>query len=137
MIFIQYRGKVTEDYARVLHRIKALVTRVLTLRKLKTTMPSLKPKVEVSLRAGVVYQITCPCCRASYVQQSRRHRTARFREHIRQKGTIGKHLSECEGAPATITIARYWQLACIIVKVIYSETSLRRTPLGNEKVSVL
>ena len=76
----------------------------MTLRKLKTAMPSLKPKVEMSLRAGVVYQITCPCCGASYVGQSRRHLTARFREHVRPKGTMGKHLSECEGAPATITL---------------------------------
>ena len=104
MIFIQYRGKVTEDYARALHRINAPATIVMTLRKLKTAMPSLKPKVEMSLRAGVVYQITCPCCGASYVGQSRRHLIARFREHVRPKGTMGKHLSECEGAPATITL---------------------------------
>ena len=104
MIFIQYRGTVTEDYARALHRINAPATIVMTLQNLKTELPSLKPKYEMSLRAGVVYQITCPCYGASYVGQSRWHLTARIREHIRQKGTIGKHLSEFEGAPATITL---------------------------------
>ena len=104
LIFIQYRGKVTEDYARALHRINAPATMVMTLRKLKTAMPSLKPKVEMALRAGVVYQITCSSCKASYVGQSRRHLTARFREHVRPKGTIAKHLMECPGAPATLTL---------------------------------
>ena len=104
LVFIQYRGKVTEDYARALHRINTPATMVMTLWKLKTEMPSLKPKVEMALRAGVVYQITCSSCKASYVGQSRRHLTARFREHIRPKGTIAKHLMECPGAPATLTL---------------------------------
>ena len=105
MIFIQYRGKVTEDYARALHKINAPATIVMTLRKLKTALPSLKPCVDMSLRAGVVYQITCPCCGASYVGQSRRHLTVRFREHVRPKGTIGKHLQEChQETPIVLTL---------------------------------
>ena len=104
MIFIQYRGKVTEDYARALHKINAPATIVMTLRKLKTAMPSLKPRVDMSLRAGVVYQITCPCCGASYVGQSRRHLIVRFREHVRPKGTIGKHLRECQETPVVLTL---------------------------------
>ena len=53
-IFIQYRGKCTEDYARSLHKSSAPCTIIMTLRKLKTTMPSLKPPVEKHLRSGVV-----------------------------------------------------------------------------------
>ena len=44
-LVIQYRGKCTEDYARALHHCSAPCTIIMTLRKLKTTMPSLKPPV--------------------------------------------------------------------------------------------
>ena len=79
---IQYRGKCTEEYASALHRTNAPCTIVMTLRKLKTTLPSLKPPVEKMMRSGVVYKITCPRCEASYVGQTSRHHT-RFREHSR------------------------------------------------------
>ena len=73
MIFIQYRGKCTEDYARALHQCEAPCKMVMTLRKLKTTMPSLKPQVEKHLKSGTVYQIQCPSCQACYVGQTRQH----------------------------------------------------------------
>ena len=92
--FIQYRGKVTGDYARSLHKINAPVTIVMTLRKMKTVLPSLKPRVDKFLRSGVVYQIQCPCCGASYVGQSRRHLI--FREHVRPSSTVGKHAENCQ-----------------------------------------
>ena len=63
-IFIQYRGKYTEDYARALHKIKAPCVMVMTLRKLKTVLPSLKPSVEKLMKSGVVHQLTCPRCSA-------------------------------------------------------------------------
>ena len=66
-IFIQYRGKFTEDYARKLHKIKAPCNVIMTLRKLKTVLPSLKPPVEKVLRSGVVYKIECAVCSAAYV----------------------------------------------------------------------
>ena len=66
-IFIQYRGKCTEGYARTLHKCNAPCTFIMTLRKLKTTLPSLKPPVEKHLRSGVVYQIECARCHAAYV----------------------------------------------------------------------
>ena len=40
---------------------------IITLRKLKTVTPTLKPSVEMFLRSKVVYEITCPCCNACYV----------------------------------------------------------------------
>ena len=64
MLMIQYRGKCTEDYARALHKINAPCNVVMTLRKLKTVLPSLKPPVDKMLKSGVVYKITCPRCSA-------------------------------------------------------------------------
>ena len=71
--------------------VPSIVARALhhmTIRKLKTTMPSLKPPVEKMIRSGIVYKITCPRCTACYVGQSNRHLQTRFREHIRNPGPI-------------------------------------------------
>ena len=95
LLFIQYRGKCTEDYARALHRCNAPCMIVMTLRKLKTVLPSLKPPVEKMLRSGVVYKLTCPRCSACYVGQSSRHMQARFREHTKNQGPMRHHLQEC------------------------------------------
>ena len=65
-IFIQYRGKSTEDYARKLHQCKAPCNIIMTLRKLKTVLPSLKPQVEKELRSGVIYMTSSvPCAMMS------------------------------------------------------------------------
>ena len=95
MIFVQYRGKSTEDYARALHKCDAPVKVVMTLRKLKTTMPSLKTKVEKELRSGTVYQIQCPSCKACYVGQTSRHLLTRFKEHTRPSAPVRKHFDDC------------------------------------------
>ena len=92
---IQYRGKCTEDYARALHKINAPCVIVMTLRKLKTVLPSLKPSVEKMLRSGVVYEITCPRCTACYVGETCRHLQTRFKEHIQRIGPMRKHLAQC------------------------------------------
>ena len=64
MLLIQYRGKCTEAYARALHRIDAPCTVVMTLRKLKTVMPSIKPPVkkrcEVELSINLHVQAVGP-----------------------------------------------------------------------------
>ena len=95
-LFVQYRGKATEHFARALHQCEAPCTVVMTLRKLKTVMPSLKPPVEKDLRSGVVYQITCPRCQACYVGQTRRHLITRFREHKSRKGPVKTHFAQCQ-----------------------------------------
>ena len=66
-LFIQYRGKCTKDNARALHKINAPCTIILTLRKLKTVLPSLKPPVEKMLKSGLVYRLMSPRCSACYV----------------------------------------------------------------------
>ena len=95
MIFIQYRGKCTEDYARALHKIDAPCVVVMTLRKLKTVMPSLKPQVEIGLRSGVVYKIDCPRCAVCYVGCTTRHWQTRFKEHLQTNKPMEKHLRNC------------------------------------------
>ena len=84
IIKVQYRGKSTEDYARALHKINAPCTIVMTLRKLKTALPSLKPPIEKVLKSGIVYELQCPRCTACYVGQTGRHLQIRLKEHLQQ-----------------------------------------------------
>ena len=99
-IFIQYRGKCTEDYARTLHKCNAPCTIIMMLRKLKTTPPSMKPPVEKHLRSGVVYQIECARCQVPYVGQTNQHLITRFKEHQKPSSTVSKHIKWC-GASCT------------------------------------
>ena len=94
-LYIQYRGKCTENYARALHQCNAPCTIIMTLRKLKTVMPSLKPPVEKNIRSGVVYKLTCPRCKSCYVGQTSRHTQTRLREHTMNEGPVRKHLKAC------------------------------------------
>ena len=96
MLFIQYRGKCTEDYARALHRANAPCMVVMTLRKLKTVLPSLKPVIDKPIRSGIVYKIICPRCEACYVGQTSRHLITRFKEHVKVNQPVGKHLEACD-----------------------------------------
>ena len=79
--FVQYRGKSTDQFAKALHDCQAPCVGVMTLRKLRTVMPSLKPPVEGVMRSGVIYQIKCPRCQACYVGCTDRHLITRFKEH--------------------------------------------------------
>ena len=94
-LFIQYRVKCTEDYARAFHKINTPCTIIMTLRKLKTVLPSVKPPVEKMLKSGLVYRLTCPRCCACYIGESSRHLKSRFKEHIQRAGPMKSHLSQC------------------------------------------
>ena len=94
-LIIHYRGKCTEDYARALHKLETPCTIIMTLRELKTVLPSLKPPVERMLRSGVVYKLKCPRCSACYVGQTSQHLQSRFREHLNNQGPMKSHLSQC------------------------------------------
>ena len=97
-LFIQYRGKCTDDYARALHKINASnasCTIIMTLRKLKTVLPSLGPPVEKMLKSGLDYRLTCPCCFVCYVGETSRNLKFRVREHIQRAGPMKLHLSQC------------------------------------------
>ena len=105
MIFLQYRGKCSEAYARDIHKlcskdcpitnIKARV--IFTLRKMKTVMPSLKAPIEKFLRSRVVYKIQRPHCKVCYVGKTSRHLQARFGEHLSRAGPVKAHMTQCEG----------------------------------------
>ena len=94
-MFIQYRGKSTEHYAHALHNLEVPCTVVMTLRKAKTVLPSLKPPVEKELRSGVVYKIECPRCQACYVGQTVRHLKTRIADH-RSRGPVKEHFLKCD-----------------------------------------
>ena len=95
-LFIQYRGKCTEQYARALHNLQAPCRVIKSLRKLKTVLPPLKPPIEWSMRSDVVYQITCPRCHVRYVGQTDRHLITRFKEHRdRSAQPVAIHFAEC------------------------------------------
>ena len=94
-VTMQYRGKCTEDYARALHKIKAPCIIIMTLKKLKTVLPSLKPPVEKLIRSGVVYELTCPRCSACYVGQTGRQLQHRFKEHLLRASPVKTHLASC------------------------------------------
>ena len=93
-LFVQYRGKSTEHYAHALHKLEVPCTVVMTLRKAKTVLPSLKPPVEKELRSGVVYKIECPRCQACYVGQTVRHLKTRISEHG-YRGPVKEHFIMC------------------------------------------
>ena len=103
LVFLNYRGKCSEDYARDLyaicndpHKIITPNVRVVfTITKLKSSLPQLKQPVNKMFRSGVVYQIKCPGCQACYVGQSVRHLQTRFREHINLDGPLKLHLAKC------------------------------------------
>ena len=97
MFFVQYRGKATDELAQKLHQINAPCRIVMTLRKLKTMLPSLKPAVPRMMRSNVVYQITCPRCKACYVGATTRHLRCRFSEHRSRVGcSVRQHIDQCD-----------------------------------------
>ena len=93
---VQYRGKVSEHFAKSLHASGAPCMVIFTLRKLKTVMPPLKPSVEKELKSGLVYKIECPRCQACYVGQTARHLQTRMSEHKNNKGPVKTHFAQCD-----------------------------------------
>ena len=92
---LQFRGRMTENVVRKLNRLHNPVKAIITLRKLKTVLPSLKPKVPKGLRSHIVYHITCPGCAASYVGQTARHHQIRLAEHRNKNQPVGGHFHNC------------------------------------------
>ena len=110
LTFIEYRGKVTDDFCRALKKIEAPCQPVLTLRKLKTVMPSLKPSVDHRVRSHVVYRIKCPRCNSCYIGATCRCIDVRFKEHMKGEAPVYKHLKKCR-AETRITVEQMEVLA--------------------------
>ena len=68
---------------------------IITLRKLRTVLPSLKSPIKKALKSGVVYEICCSRCYSRYVGQSSRHLTTRLKEHSRVSAPVGSHFLQC------------------------------------------
>ena len=68
---------------------------VMTTRKVKTVMPSLKSPVPRMHMSNVVYKLNCPRCKSSYVGQTSRHLLHRTREHLGSRGVMRAHLEMC------------------------------------------
>lgn len=93
---LQYRGRVTDNVVRRLHRCSSIqISTVITLRKLKTALPSLKPSIPKPLQSRLVYEIVCPGCNSSYVGQTVRHLKARHAEHRNPATPVGSHFIQC------------------------------------------
>ena len=97
LFLVQYKGKISEDFARSLHKANAPITVVFTLRKLRTALVPLKPSVDKMLKNQVVYKITCPGCNSCYIGETTHLLSTRFKEH-KTRDAMFKHLMECKWA---------------------------------------
>ena len=95
MVFLQYRGKVSEKFEWALKRLKIPCKVIFTLKSLRMELPSLKPAVEKCFKSRLVYKISCPRCSSCYVGQTSRHVITRLKEHKRP-GPVGNHFKECK-----------------------------------------
>ena len=104
MVFIEYRGKITDHFTQKLRETNAPIKPIMTLRKIKTALPSLKERVEKVISSNVVYQFKCPQCNVSYVGMTCRHLITRISEHSQNGenlGPIREHTQDCiNRAPA-------------------------------------
>ena len=64
LIFVQYRGKIKENFEQSLNKI------ITTFKKTRSLLPSLKPPVYNALKSGLVYKITCSRCQLCSVGQT-------------------------------------------------------------------
>ena len=97
IVFIQYRGDISEIFANKLKDSGAPIKAILTLRKTKTAMPSLKSSIEKVMTSNVIYQYQCPKCKFSYVGLTSRHLITRIGEHLHdgEKSPIKPHSEIC------------------------------------------
>ena len=93
--FVRYRGKITEQFVNGLKKSGAPVQTIITIRKLKTMLPSLKAPVAKPYKGWVVYQIICSRCKSCYVGQTARHLLSRIREHRNANTPVGSHFDNC------------------------------------------
>ena len=96
-IFLQYRGNLTQNFASKLEKLCELQV-VVTTRKLRSCLPTLKPSFDRDLKSHVVYVIKRNGCGFIYFWQTSRHVTTRITEHQKKDSQVGQHLVECLGA---------------------------------------
>ena len=97
LFFVQYRGHDTTRFIDELVSCGAPIIPIYITRKLRTCLPSLKPKVEKNITSNLVYKIKCSGCQSCYVGMTSRHLITRVKEHFSPNGVITKHLKVCDG----------------------------------------
>ena len=96
-VMMQYRGSATDQFLKKLKDCSAPVQVVLTLRKLRSCLPTLKAPVQMMLKSDVVYKISCPRCEACYVGKTSRHLVTRVAEHrTTTMGPVFQHMRTCQ-----------------------------------------
>ena len=80
MVFVQYRGRVSEKFEDSLKKLKVPWNFRF---QFKMDLPSLKPPIEKCCKSRVVYKICCLRCSSRYVGQTSRHVITRIKEHKR------------------------------------------------------
>ena len=95
LIFVQYRGRITERFEQSLKRCMAPCKVVYTLCKVKSVLLSLKTPVEKAFKSGLVYQIRRSQCNSCYVGQTSRHLLNRSKEHHRKATPVSSHFASC------------------------------------------
>ena len=96
IVTMQFRGSTTEQFVRKLKACGAPIQVILTLRKLRSCLPSLKAPVDKLMKSDVVYKITCSRCKTCYVGKTSRHLATQFAEHrTHSGGPVVQHMKEC------------------------------------------
>ena len=95
-IKLQYRGFATNQFKKCLNECGAPVEVVLTTKKLRSCLPSLKVPVPKMLKSNLIYKITCPRCSTCYVGKTCRHLTDRLEEHkSKANEPVRRHFTTC------------------------------------------
>ena len=104
LILLQYRGPATDKFIKKLKECGAPTQVVLTLRKLRSYLPSLKSPIPKMLKSDVVYKVTCPRCQTCYVGKTSRHLSTRFaEERTKKKEQVYQHVKSCRMIPQKLT----------------------------------
>ena len=90
-ITLPYVGPMTQAVARNIRKTGVMVhTKPCNTIRERLVHP--KDKLPTLDQAGVVYKINCDTCDASYVGETERKLSARFKEHHRSSSPVGQHM---------------------------------------------
>ena len=83
LMYIEYRGKITDEYVEKLIKTEAPIKPIITLKKIKALLPSLKVCTSKSLSSNLIYKFECSRCKTSYVGMTQRHFCSTFAPLLR------------------------------------------------------
>ena len=92
---MDYRGVVSDRFAKNIRKAVQSCNIYFTTRKLRTCLTSLKSPVPETLKSHVVYNICCPACNGIYIGQTTRHLFQRVKEHARRGSPVSEHFKKC------------------------------------------